>query len=231
MKNNVKPTVILFDVNETLLDMEPLKIKINKLLDDQHGFRIWFGLLLQYSLVDTCTTQYHDFTVIADATLDMAANTLEKKIKKNEKKETLAIIRQLSAYPDIEVGLKLLKDAGYRLATLTNSPVQTLIAQLEHAGIKNYFEATLSIDAIRKYKPTLKTYQYAAQTLSVSINEILMIAAHGWDIAGALQAGMQAAFIERIGQSLYPLAPKPQYMGKDLVEIANAIIGYQKTAR
>ena len=51
---------------------------------------------------------------------------------------------------------------------------------------------------------------------------------HGWDIAGALQAGMQAAFIEREGQSLYPLSPKPRFTGKDLVEIANKIIAHYK---
>jgi len=137
------------------------------------------------------------------------------------------LIRKLSAYSDVEKGLKLLKDAGYRLATLSNSPSQTLIVQLEYAGINNYFEAILSIDATKKYKPSLETYQYAAQTLGVNTNQVLMVAAHGWDIAGALQAGMMAAFVERKGQSLYPLSPTPQYIGKDLVEIAKAIIKHQ----
>ncbi len=57
---------------------------------------------------------------------------------------------------------------------------------------------------------------------------MLLVAAHGWDIAGALAAGMQAAFIERKGQSLYPLATKPQYLGKDLVAFAHEIIDSNK---
>ncbi len=224
MQENKKPSVILFDVNETLLDMSPLKKKVNNILNSKRGFRIWFGMLLQYSLVDNCTGQYHDFSTIADATLDMAAQALQREIEENEKKEALALMKKLSAYTDVEEGLKLLKQAGFRLATLTNSPMQTLSAQLDHTGLTKYFEATLSIDAIKKYKPSSESYQYAARTLGVSTSEIIMVAAHGWDIAGAMQAGLQAAFIERKGQSLYPLASNPQFVCEDLVEFANAII-------
>ncbi len=63
--------------------------------------------------------------------------------------------------------------------------MQTLTAQLEHAGLKSYFEASLSVDAIKKYKPALETYQYASQELGVVTNQMVMVAAHGWDIAGA----------------------------------------------
>jgi 2-haloacid dehalogenase len=219
-----KPLVILFDVNETLLDMSPLKKKVNEVLGNKEGFRIWFGMLLQYSLVDNSTGSYHEFSAIADATLDMAAKTLGKEIKEQDKKQALALIKQLKAYPDVEKGLSMLKAAGYRLATLTNSASQTQMAQLNHAGLSKYFEQTLSVDEVKKYKPALESYKYAAKALGVNTGEMVMVAAHGWDIAGALAAGMQAGFIERKGQSLYSLSPKPQYTGKDLVEMAKAII-------
>lgn len=121
-------------------------------------------------------------------------------------------------------GLQLLKDAGYRLATLTSSPLSTLEAQLEYAGIQHYFEKQLSIDSVKKYKPAKDTYAYAAQELGVLPNELLMVAAHGWDMAGALNAGLQAAFVERKGQSLYPLSALPQHVEIDILAIANAII-------
>ncbi len=87
-----KPSVILFDVNETLLDMSPLKEKVNKLLNSKRGFRIWFGMLLQYSLVDNCTGDYHDFSTIADATLDKAAKALETPMNAGQKQEALGEI-------------------------------------------------------------------------------------------------------------------------------------------
>ncbi len=223
---NTKPSVIIFDVNETLLDMSPLKNKINALLNSSKGFRIWFGMLLQYSLVDNCTGAYHDFVSIANATLDMTAKALKTDVDEEKKKAALETIKELPAYPDVPKGLQLLKENGFRLTTLTNSPSATLTAQLQYAKLTEYFEATLSIDAIKKYKPAVETYKWATEQLSVNITCAMLIAAHGWDIAGALQAGMQAAFIEREGQSLYPLSPKPAFTGKDLVEIANKIIAH-----
>lgn len=225
---NTKPSVIIFDVNETLLDMSPLKKKINSLLNSPEGFRIWFGMLLQYSLVDNCTNNYHDFLAIADAALDMVAKALKVDIDDKEKKEALQTIKELSAYDDVPKGLKQLKESGFRLATLTNSPLATLTAQLQSAKLTEYFEATLSIDNIKKYKPALETYQWAAKQLSANASDVMLVAAHGWDIAGALQAGLQTAFIERKGQSLYPLAAKPDFTAKDLTELANSIISHYK---
>jgi len=226
--NNSNFPLIVFDVNETLLDMSVLKNKINSLLGSSNGFRIWFGMLLQYSLVDNCTGTYHDFVSIANATLDMAANALKTEVGENEKKAALATIKELPAYPDVPKGLQLLKENGFRLATLTNSPLTTLTAQLQYAKLTEYFEATLSIDTIKKYKPAVETYTWATEQLSANVTDAILIAAHGWDIAGALQAGMQAAFIEREGQSLYPLASSPQFIGKDLIEVSNSIIAHYK---
>ena len=225
--NTTKP-VIIFDVNETLLDMTPLKKKINALLDSNKGFRIWFGMLLHYSLVDNCTNNYHNFTDLADATLEMAAKALKADVAPEKRKEALQTIKQLTAYDDVPNGLQLLKDEGFRLATLTNSPPATLSAQLQSGKISRFFDATLSIDAIKKYKPALETYRWAADQLSVNISDAILVAAHGWDVAGALQAGMQAAFIERKGQSLYPLSPKPAFIAKNVTDFAKQMIAHYK---
>ena len=86
----------------------------------------------------------------------------------------------------------------------------------------------MSVDGIKKYKPALETYQWAAQTLEVAPGEVIMVAAHGWDITGALKANMQAGFIQRKGQSLYPLAPHPQFTGNDFIEVAEGIVKFYR---
>ena len=220
--------LIVFDVNETLLDMTILKNRINSLLGSSNGFKIWFGMLLHYSLVDNSTAAYHDFVSVANATLDMAASALKTDLDEKEKKAALATIKELPAYPDVQEGLQILKENGFRMIALTNSPLATLTAQLQYAKLTQYFEAALSIDTIKKYKPALETYTWATGQLSVDVSDAILIAAHGWDIAGALQAGMQAAFIEREGQSLYPLSPIPKFAGKNLVEVSNTIIAHYK---
>lgn len=216
--------VLVFDVNETLLDMTPLKKSVNELLADEQGFRIWFGMLLHHSLVDNCIHEYHDFSTIAAATLSMAATSMNRKVNEDEIKEALSKIKTLEAYPDVMKGLKRLKDYGFRLVTLTNSPENMLKQQIINSNLTDFFEQTLSIDSLKMYKPLPETYQWAAKKLAVQPENIIMIAAHGWDIAGAEKAGLRTAFIAREGQSLYPLATKPDYEATDILGLANLLI-------
>ncbi|GGG38793.1 haloacid dehalogenase type II [Hymenobacter glacieicola] len=220
------PKVLLFDVNETLLDMGKLKRAVPKAFGNKHAFKQWFGLLLYYSLVDTVTGTYHPFGHIAEAALDMTADMLEeKRLSPTTKKELVGLLSQLPAHPDVPRGLQMLLDAGFRLVAFTNSPQLTLDAQLRYAGIIHFFERGLSVDEVQLYKPHFHTYQAALQTLGVAPTEVLLVAAHGWDVAGAQDAGLRSGFIARPGQTLYPLATPPTYQGKDLPSLARQIIG------
>lgn len=110
------------------------------------------------------------------------------------------------------------------MATLTNSPAKSSVPHLEQVGLKAYFEATLSVDSVEKFKPHASPYQYAADQLGVKLEEVMMVAAHGWDMAGAHRAGARAAFISRPGQVLYPLAPEPELSAPTLTDLADALI-------
>tara|TARA_R110000868_G_scaffold81946_2_gene231727 strand:+ start:38541 stop:39224 length:684 start_codon:yes stop_codon:yes gene_type:complete len=223
MNTQKSKPVLVFDVNETLLDMAPLKKSVNALLGDEQGFRIWFGMLLHHSLVDNCVNDYHNFSTIAAATLSMTATSMKRKVNEDEIKEALSQIKTLEAYPDVEKGLKLLKDYGFRLATLTNSKENMLKQQLINSNLTNYFEQTLSIDSLKMYKPSPETYHWAAKKLAVQPENIIMIAAHGWDINGAEKAGLRTGFIAREGQSLYPLVTKPNYEATDILGLAKQL--------
>jgi 2-haloacid dehalogenase len=223
--NFEQPKVIVFDVNETLLNMRTVKKKVNALLACKQGYRIWFGLLLQYSLVDTVTRSYHDFGLIAGATLHMAAHELGTTVSDEEEKAILNTMKEVAPYKEVEDGLARLVHAGYRLVAFTNSPAATLQYQLQATGLAKYFEAAISVDEFRHYKPDNEVYGKALAKVSVPPQQAMMVAAHGWDIAGALKAGMQAAFIQRKGQSLYPLAPAPQLIAKNIKAFANQLIG------
>ncbi|TGD77826.1 haloacid dehalogenase type II [Hymenobacter wooponensis] len=221
-----QPRVLLFDVNETLLDMSKLELAVGKAFGNKLAFKQWFGLLLQYSLVDTVTRAYHPFSLIADAALDMTADMLKKKrLAPAKKQQITALMTQLPAHKDVPQGLEMLLDAGFSLVAFTNSTKLVLDEQLRYADIIHYFDQGLSIDTVQLYKPHRHTYEAAVHAVGVAPAEAVLIAAHGWDVAGALHAGLAAGFIARPGQTLYPLAPRPTYSGKTLVELAKQLIG------
>lgn len=219
-----KPKLLIFDVNETLLDLSGIKESVNKALDHEFAFNQWFALLLQYSLVDTVTTTYHDFGTIGKAAMQMTQEKLGRSIPESKVEELIGMIKNLSPHPDVKPALDKLKKAGYRMITLTNSPPEVVTQQMQAAGLTEYFELLLSIESTRRYKPHPDTYAFALQKTGVNPGEAMLIAAHGWDIAGALRAGLQTGFIGREGQVLYPLAPKPQMIGKTLAPIAENLV-------
>ncbi|MGI4743215.1 MAG: haloacid dehalogenase type II [Janthinobacterium lividum] len=221
-----RPHAIIFDMNETLLDLAPLREAVNKAFGNPGGFRQWFGQVLLHSQTATLTNQYFNFSTIGDVAYDMAATMLDTKPLGDEKKHELAqLFNKLPAYPDVAPGLARLRDAGFRLFTLTNSSPADTQKQLEAAGIRDYFEQGYSVEPTRLYKPHPAPYLYVAEQAGLQPDQCLLAAAHGWDVAGALAAGLQAAFIARPSQPLYPLAPAPTYQAADIAALAQQLAG------
>lgn len=101
------------------------------------------------------------------------------------------------------------------MVTLTNSAPVAVEQQLKNAGLTDLFERSFSVDAVKRFKPAPEPYRHVAQELGVSIGDLRMVAAHAWDVVGAIRAGCLAAFIARPGKVLYPLGPKPDIVASD----------------
>jgi 2-haloacid dehalogenase len=216
--------LIVFDVNETLLDLNALDPYFEKVFGRASIRSLWFATVLRNSLVSTITGQYDDFGKIAGASLDMTARQNGLVLSDEDRSTILGAIRSLPAHPDVVPGLEKLKSAGFRLFTLTNSPPQVVEAQLNNSGLAGYFEKSFSVDAVRMFKPAAEVYQMAARELDVPVEGIRLVAAHDWDVAGAVSAGCAAAFIARPGKVLNPLLPQPDIIGLDLVDVAEKIL-------
>lgn len=216
--------LIVFDVNETLLDLRALDQEFGHVFGDPSRRGEWFAQVLQNSLVATITGKYDDFGKIAGAALDMTAQRHKIELLQEDRNAILSGIRSLPAHPDVTVGLTRLKEAGFRLFTLTNSPPQVVEAQLKNSGLFEYFERSFSVDAIKRFKPDAEVYKVTARELGVPVEQVCLVAAHDWDVAGALVAGCAAAFIARPGKVLNPLMPVPDIVGNNLIEVAEKII-------
>jgi 2-haloacid dehalogenase len=144
-----------------------------------------------------------------------------------EKNLILGTLRKLRPFPDVAQSLQRLRNAGLRLATLTNSTTQATEAQLNYAGLRDHFEQAISTDEIHCFKPAPEVYHLAARRLSVEPGQMRLVAAHDWDVTGALRAGCTAAFVARPGQVMNPFGPQPDVRGADLGEVVDKILAIE----
>jgi len=220
-----RPAIVFFDVNETLLDLSPLKESFAQVMEGRGDLLpLWFTTVLQYSLVETVTRSYRDLDEIATACLVMVAGNHGIDLDPEGAKKAIEPLQSLPAHPDAEPALAKLKEAGFRLATLTNSPQKIMEEQLANAGLSGYFTKQLSVSAIETFKPHVATYQWAGKQMGATPADCMMIAAHGWDIAGALRAGMRGVFVSRPGSQPYPLVSSGEFTAPDLMTITNYLI-------
>ncbi len=222
------PRVIVFDVNETLLDLRALDPSFERAFGDASVRTQWFQQMLLSAFVATITDRYRDFGTLGRGALRMIAEKRGKGLGEEELTSMLRGMRQLPAYPEVAASIGRLRDAGMRIAALTNSTLEVAEAQLTHAGIRDLFERVCSADTVRRLKPAAEPYRAAAQQLGVDTSGMRLVAAHAWDIAGALGAGCAAAFVARPGQVLDPLVERPDIVGRDLAEVADRIIAAER---
>lgn len=218
-----RPKLILMDVYETMLNMAEVQRTVNRIMDSKRGYLIWFELFMQYCFVDNCTVQFNDFTSIAGATMKMTGKTLGRSVSDDAINEVLELLKHLPVNAQVPEGLSQLREADIRMAALTNSPANTVLERMERTGLISYFEMVLSAEHVKKYKPCIEVYTWAAEKVAVPVNEILLVSAHGWDIAGAANAGMQTAYLEQSTEMLYPLAPEPTLVCKNLADLASQL--------
>jgi len=221
-----RPSILVFDVNETLLDIESMAPSFERIFGDPNALREWFNQLVLHSMAATLSGHYADFLTLADAVLKMVADVRNVPLSDGDRDSIKDEIRAMPAHPDVAPGLEALSSHGFRIAALTNSPPgRDGSSALDRAGLASYFERQFSVDAWRVYKPATQLYIDTARELGVAPSECMMVAAHQWDLIGAQNAGYSTALITRPGNA--PLRvdglPFPTLIAADLRELAGQL--------
>jgi 2-haloacid dehalogenase len=217
--------VVVFDVNETLLDLETLCPFFERVFGDSGVMRLWFASLITYSEALTLAGVYVPFTDIGGAVLAMLAATRRVAIAEADRAEFGDLFASMPPHPEVPAALQRLRGHGFRLFTLTDNTLAVSGRQLERAGLNGLFERRFSVDeTVRRHKPALEAYQSVARELRLAPGAICLVASHVWDTLGAAAAGWQAALILREGNAPLPVGPQPDYTGEDLDAIADQLI-------
>jgi len=222
----VVPSICVFDVNETLLDIEFIAPLFQRLFGDSKVLRDWFGQLILYSEAITLSGPYTTFFTLGQGVLKMLGSIHNVSIQQADLEELRIRMLTMPAHADVPGGLEQLKDAGFRLITLTNSPPTPQTSPLKHAGIDGWFENSFSIERVRRFKPAPQVYHMVAEELDVPPAAICLVAAHVWDTIGAQSIGCSGALIARPGNAHLPVhgLPQPDAVAPDLPALAAQLI-------
>lgn len=201
-----RPSVIVFDVNETLSDLEPLGLRFEEVGAPAGLLRVWFAGVLRDGFALAAAGAAEPFAVLAADGLRVLLHgrSLNRDLDAAVD-HVMTGFGQLGVHPDVPGGIRALGAAGYRMVTLTNGAVSVADRLLGTIGVRADFEALLSVDDAGVWKPAQEAYTYAARVCAVRPADMLLVAVHPWDIDGARRAGLRAAWVDRTG------TPYPSY--------------------
>ena len=220
------PSVLVFDVAESLLDLQVLRPLFQRLFGVGAMVDEWIGETILYSESATLTNTFAPFGQLGAGVLRMLGRIHNVSICEADVAELSKGLASLPPHSDVPDSLWKLKVAGYRLVTLTDSPATPGRGPLQSAGLADLFEQQFTAETVRRYKPARETYQMVAQATGTQLSELCMIAAHPWDLIGACTAGCSAALIARadVAPLIVPGPKQPQIIASSLTEIAAQLV-------
>lgn len=220
----MKRNIILFDINETVLNLSTLKPKFKVIFGDESVMSTWFSMLLHSSTVCIMTGVKTDFATLAGTMLESIAARMDIKLSKTMRDDILSGLASLPPHKDIKPALTQLKSAGFHTVAFSNSSLNLISTQIKNADLNEYFDEIISVEETGSFKPDPKVYKFAAQQLNQPLESLILVATHDWDTHGALSVGMAAAYINRSGAIYHPLYRQPDIYETTMEGIVNQII-------
>ena len=215
---------ILFDINETVLDLGSLKPRFKDVFGDESVTATWFSMLLHTSTVCALTGIKTNFATLAGTMLDAIAARLGVELVDERRADLLGSFASLPPHADIKPALIRLRSAGYRTVAFTNSSLNLVSAQIDNAGLTEYFDEIVSVEETGSFKPDPSVYEFVAKRTQRPIEDLRLVATHDWDTHGALSAGMQAAYIDRSGAPYHPLYLRPDVHATTMGDVVEQLI-------
>ena len=193
----LRPRLLVFDVNETLSDMTHLGDRFVEVGVPPYLAAPWFAGLLRDGFALTLTGQNPSFSDVARASLHTVLH--DKANVEAASRHIMAGFLELPLHDDVVDGIRALAAMDVRLVTLSNGAADVAEGLFERGGIRDAFERVLSVEDAAAWKPAASAYAYALGECAVAADNAMLVAVHPWDIHGAKAAGLRAAFINRTG--------------------------------
>lgn len=217
-----RPRTIAFDVVETLFDLEAVRGHFRRQGFEEGSLELWFATALRDMFALTATGMYVPMAKILESAIDELCAVEDKAIESGERQKIVEAMGSLEPRPDVEPALTALKGAGFRMIALSNGSMANTERLLQKADISSAFEMVISTDEIGRFKPHADVYLHAARTLGLQPGEVMLIAAHSWDVNGAKSAGLKGAYVDR-GKPFPVTMHEPDLVGTSLTDLASTL--------
>jgi 2-haloacid dehalogenase len=190
----------VFDLYGTLVDYGSLASRFEGNVADPSAFVVsWRQKQLQYALTATLMERYVDFDTLTDYAFAYAAALHGMPYDAALRDASREAWSALPAFPDVLDALRGLRQQGARTAVLSNGTPRAIAATLATNGLSNLFDAAISVDSARNFKPRPAVYSLAVDRFGVPRDQIAFVSSNGWDATGAAEFGFQAIWCNRAG--------------------------------
>ncbi len=181
--------------------------------------QIWRTRQFEYQWLRALGGRYADFWNATRDALLFAASSLSLDITAQQCDALMNGYLQMVAWPDVKPALQRLREFGIKVAFLSNATTEILNAGIANSQLDGLFDAVISTDRIRTYKPDPRAYQLGVDVLGLDKNEILFVAFAGWDVAGAKWFGYPTFWNNRQGATREQLGVEADAVGATLAEL------------
>jgi 2-haloacid dehalogenase len=216
----VRPSVVLFDVFETVLRLQPLRARFTEVGRPEHELDLFFARTLRDGMAFTLAGKAPPFARVARAAL---RTTTGHTLAEDELEHVLAGFGTLPPHPDVEPALRLLDEAGVPAYAFTHGSARTVREAFDRAGLTG-FRGVFSAEDISSFKPPARVYHWVCARVGATPERTALVAAHSWDTHGALHAGLLTGFVTRLEGALPDVVARPHVVADRLDEVISGLL-------
>lgn len=130
---------------------------------------------------------------------------------------------QMQPFPEAAESIAVLREAGFGVGVLTNSPTNTARELIGASGLD--LDPVLGSDGLGVFKPHPDVYAHGVAEVGFKPDQVWLVAGHWWDVMGAQRAGLRGGWVSRGEGVRVEIGPEPDASGADLLEVARKIVG------
>lgn len=219
-----RPHAVVFDVNETLIDLARLREVFGEFGLPPLSLQWWFSTLLRDGFALATTGDVAPFSTLAGVALEEVASSAGRRLPPDALATILTAFAQLPPHDDVAPALELLTAYGVPALTLTNGSAATTRDLLGLAGLSSLVDRCFSVAEVGQWKPRAQPYLYVASEMRIEPSRLAMVAVHPWDLHGASAAGLTTGWINREGRAYPPVFRRASVEETNLSEVVERLL-------